>query len=117
MRSFGPVFTQNRPTDLRRLCGDPSPQHAEILLRRKAIRITHAKARAARDGGNKLIGKRLIFEEWIEVWEVSKLRHQPRQVSTTYDTSTRLMPSFFMREIRVVRFSPRRAAAPFGPPT
>ncbi len=27
------------------------------------------------------------------------------------------MPSFFMREISVVRFSPRRVAAPSGPPT
>src|SRR5262245_36125191 len=110
-------FHGNRPTDLRRLAAILLPSMLKILLRRKAIRITHAKARPARDGGNKLIGKRLIFEESIEVWEVSKLRHQPRQVSTTYDTSTRLMPSFFMREIRVVRLSPRRTAAPFGPPT
>jgi len=27
------------------------------------------------------------------------------------------IPSFFMREIRVVRFKPKRAAAPFAPPT
>jgi hypothetical protein len=39
-----------------------------------------------------------------------ELRHHSRQVSTTYDTSAGLMPSFFMREISVVCLSPR------GPP-
>jgi hypothetical protein len=50
-------------------------------------KISAAKAEIARDGNNKLIVRRLSFEEWIEMCEVSELRHHSRQVSTTYDTS------------------------------
>jgi len=41
----------------------------------------------------------------------------PWQAGMNQDTLRASMPSFFMREIRVVRLRPRRAAAPSGPAT
>src|SRR5713226_9363762 len=46
-----------------------------------------------------------------------QLSLRPRQVSKPYDSCRGSTPSFFMREISVVRLSPIRAAAPSVPAT
>jgi hypothetical protein len=45
------------------------------------------------------------------------IREEFFRSTKTYDIFRGSMPSFFIRVIKVVRFRPRRAAAPFGPPT
>ena len=40
-----------------------------------------------------------------------------RKSVEVHDPWAGVMPNFFMRDIKVVRFNPRRVAAPFGPPT
>src|ERR1700676_5464765 len=46
-----------------------------------------------------------------------RIRRELFRSTKTYDIFRGSMPSFFIRVIKVVRFRPRRAAAPFGPPT
>src|SRR5207253_3486076 len=53
----------------------------------------------------------------LDGYTVENVKGSVRHLTKLYDTARGSIPSFFMREIRVVRLRPMRAAAPSAPPT